>query len=229
VASTLGGIDEAPLPEDTMTTTLTPAATDSPTRAAARAVTSLYGGRTWLRTVHLLADLPIGVAAFTLASTAVSLSAGLAITLVGLPLLVLTLVGARQYARFERARVRVLLGVPVEAPAPRGGGLAPRQWVAELRTPAGWKALAHALIALPVGVVTFTAVVTGWVTAFALVVTPIAAPWLPGESRIGSLHLDSPAGAVAAFAAGVVLAVLMPLVVRGLAAMDAAIARLLLS
>ena len=212
-----------------MTTTLTPAATDSPTRAAAGVLTTLYGGPTWRRTLHLLADLPIGVAAFTLAATAVSLSAGLAVTLVGLPLLVLTLVGARQYARFERARVHVLLGVPVAAPAPGGGGVAPRRWIAELRTPAGWKALVHALLALPVGVASFTVVVSGWVTAFALLATPVAAPWLPGKSRIGSLYLDSPAGAAVAFVAGIVLAGLMPFVVRGLAALDAVLARLLLS
>ena len=211
-----------------MTTTLAAAATGSVTRLASRRVAASFGPRTWLRTVHLLADLPIGTAAFTVASTALSLSAGLAITLVGLPLLVLTLVGARQYARLERARVRVLLGVPVPAPAPRSGGLAPRSWVAELRNPAGWKALVHALLALPVGVVTFTVVVTGWVTAFALLATPVAAPWLPGDSRIGSLHLNTPAGAVAAFVTGVLLAGLMPLVVRCLAAVDAALARLLL-
>ena len=211
-----------------MATTLTPDTTGSAARPAVRRLTTLYGPRTWTRTVHLLADLPIGAAAFTLASTALALSAGLAITLVGLPLLVVSLVGARQYARFERARVRVLLGVPVAAPASRDGGLAPRRWLAELRNPAGWKALVHALLALPVGVVSFTVVVSGWVTAFALLATPPAAPWLPGDSRIGSLHLNTPAGAVTAFVAGVLLTALMPLVVRCLAAVDAALARLLL-
>jgi hypothetical protein len=210
-----------------MTATLTPAA-DSPARTGARVLTTLYGGRTWLRTLHLLADLPIGIAAFTLAATAASLSAALAITLVGVPLLVLTLVAARQYARFERGRVRLLLDVPVPAPAPQGGGLAPRRWPAELRNPAGWKALVHGLLALPVGVISFTVVMSGWVTAFALLATPVAAPWLPGESRIGSLHLTTPVGAVAAFVAGVLLAGVMPLVVRALAAVDAALARLLL-
>src|SRR5207245_2250319 len=106
-----GASRRSPLPpEDPMTTALT-ATADSPARAAARVLRNLYGSRTWLRTVHLLADLPIGAAAFTLATTALSLSAGLAITLVGLPLLVVTLVVARQYARFERARLRLLLGV----------------------------------------------------------------------------------------------------------------------
>ena len=64
----------------------------------------------------------------------------------------------------------------------------------------------HALLLLPVGVVTFTVVVT-LATTFALLATPVAAPWLPGDSRLGSLSLDTPLGAaLAALAAGAVLA-----------------------
>ena len=201
----------------------------APGRTVAVRLASAFGTRTWLRTLHLLADLPVGVAAFTVAATAVSLSAGLALTLVGVPLLVLTLVAARCYGRFERARTRVLLGVALPSPAPRGGGLAPRRWLKELGDPSGWKALVHALVALPVGVVTSTAVLTGWSTALALLAVPVSLPWLPGSSHLGSLQLGTPAGAMAAFAAGVLLTAAMPVVVRALAALDAAVARLLLA
>ena len=199
---------------------------------AARAVARIarpFGARTWLRTLHLLADLLVGVVAFTVATTATALSAGLAITLVGVPLLVLTLVVARYYGRFERARARVLLGVELPSPAPRGGGLAPRRWLEELRDPSGWKALVHALVALPVGVLTSTVVLTGWSTALTLLAVPVSLPWLPVSSHVGSLQLGTPAGVGAAFAAGVLLTAAMPVVVRALAALDAAIARLLLA
>jgi hypothetical protein len=211
-----------------MAASLSPVPADSAAHLAARLRAAHYGPRTWLRTLHLVADLPIGAVAFTLASTAGSLSAGLALTVVGLPLLVLTLVGARCYARFERGRVRMLLGVRVAPPESGRGGLAPRRWLAELPDGAGWKALAHALLALPVGALSFTVVVTGWVTAFALLGTPLAAPWLPEASRIGSVNIDTPAGAAGAFVAGAVLAGAMPLVVRGLTAVDTVLARLLL-
>src|SRR4051794_21019012 len=210
-----------------MTTFDTTAPVAGPTVAARLA--RPFGARTWLRTIHLLADLPIGVLAFGVAVTAVALSAGLVLTLVGVPLLVLTLVAARSYGRFERARIRVLLGVVVPSPAPRGGGLSPRRWLKELGDPTGWKALVHALVALPVGVVTSTVVLAGWSTALALLAVPVSLPWLPASSGVGSLQLGTPVAAVTAFAAGVLLTAAMPVVVRALAALDAAVARLLVS
>jgi hypothetical protein len=188
-----------------------------------------FGARTWLRTLHLLADMPIGIIASTTAVTVSSLSVGLALTLVGVPLLVLTLVVARYYARFERARVRVLLRVELPAPAPRGGGLAPRRWLRELRDLTGWKALLHALVALPLGVATSTAVLVGWTTAVALLAVPVSLPWLPDSSHVGPLQLATPLGALSAFAAGVVLTAAMPGLVRALAAVDTTVARLLLA
>jgi fermentation-respiration switch protein FrsA (DUF1100 family) len=58
--------------------------------------------------------------------------------------------------------------------------------------------------------------------ALALLAVPVSLPWLPG---VGSLQLATPVGAVAAFVAGVLLTAAMPVVVRALAALGAAIAR----
>ena len=55
---------------------------------------------TYRTTAHLLLDLPIGIATFTIAVTLLSTSAALAITLIGLPLLALTLVAAQWMAAF---------------------------------------------------------------------------------------------------------------------------------
>ena len=187
------------------------------------------GARTWLRTLHLLADMPLGIVAGSTGAAAIVLSVGLVPTLVGVPLVVLTLVAARAYDRFERARVRVLLGVELAAPAPRGGGLAPRRWLREVRDPAGWKALLHALLALPLGIATGTVTLVGWSTALALLATPVSSRWLPGSSSLGPLQLDTPAGAAAAFVAGVLLTTAMPTVVRALAVLDAVVARILLA
>lgn len=209
-----------------MSTLQTPAPVG--TRTTAARLAHPFDALTWRRTLHLLADLPLGVVAFTVAVTATALSAGLALTLVGVPLLVLTLVAARYYGRFERARVRVLLGVELPAPAPHGGGVTPRRWLKELRDPAGWKALAHAIVALPLGIVTGTVVLVGWTTALALIAAPVARMWSSDPSYVGALQFGSPAVAVSAFAAGVLLALAMPAAVRGLAALDAALARLLL-
>ena len=54
--------------------------------------------------LYLVLGLPVGIAAFSFAVTAFALSAGLAITLVGLPLLVLTLLASRWIAKARRCR-----------------------------------------------------------------------------------------------------------------------------
>src|SRR3954468_24290888 len=72
--------------------------------------------------LYLVLGLPVGIAAFTFAVTALALSAGLAITLVGLPLLVLTLLATRWIAVFERGRARLFVSEPMHADRLLTGG-----------------------------------------------------------------------------------------------------------
>src|SRR4051812_11091000 len=111
---------------------------------------------TYRMTAHLLLDLPIGIATFTIAVSLVSTSVALAITLIGLPLLAMTLVAAKWMARFERARARSLLGINVTEPA----STSPRWWQ-RVTDPDGWRAVAYAIVMLPLGIVTSVTVVTG--------------------------------------------------------------------
>ena len=55
----------------------------------------LARGRVWKESVHLLADLVVGIGLFTAVVTMLSLSVGLMVTLIGVPLLVATVVGGR--------------------------------------------------------------------------------------------------------------------------------------
>src|SRR3954467_15498579 len=71
--------------------------------------------------LYLVLGLPVGIAAFSFAVTAFALSAGLAITLVGLPLLVLTLLASRWIARLERERARLVVSEPVATDRPLSG------------------------------------------------------------------------------------------------------------
>ena len=68
-----------------------------------RAYGPLWDGRTWAATLHLLINLALGIAFFTAAVTMLSVSAGLLITLVGIPLLVAT-VGDGAGDRRDRTR-----------------------------------------------------------------------------------------------------------------------------
>ncbi|MER6036487.1 sensor domain-containing protein [Streptomyces sp. NPDC001835] len=118
-------------------------------------------GRTWKEIAHLLLNLPVAVFGFTYVFTVVLVSGILTLTVIGLPLLAVCLLGARQLGKLERSRSRALLGVRVDEPSPlplvRGGGMFQRLWLA-LKDPVGWRTLLYDLIRLPWGVLTFCTV-----------------------------------------------------------------------
>ncbi|MFS4093244.1 sensor histidine kinase [Streptomyces sp. AF1A] len=122
-----------------------------------------YDAHTWKEIAHLLLNLPVTVFGFVYAVTVLSTGGALTVTAIGLPLLALSLLGARQLGKLERARARALLGVRVEEPTPlplaRGGGLLQRLWLA-LRDPVGWRTLLYDAIRLPWGILTFCTVLT---------------------------------------------------------------------
>jgi signal transduction histidine kinase len=122
-----------------------------------------YDPHTWKEIAYLLLNLPVTVFGFVYAVTTLSVGGSLTVTVVGLPLLALSLLGARQLGKLERARARWLLGVRVEEPTPlplaKGGSLVQRLWMA-LKDPVGWRTLLYDLIRLPWGILTFCTVLT---------------------------------------------------------------------
>ncbi|MFH8881401.1 sensor histidine kinase [Streptomyces californicus] len=114
---------------------------------------------TWREVAYLLADLPVAVIGFVYTMLLIGVGVGLSVTVVGLPLLVGGLQGARLLGRLERWRARRMLGVRVEEPSPvgrghRGQGVFTRLW-AGLKDPVGWRALLYGFVRLPWGVLTF--------------------------------------------------------------------------
>ncbi|WP_344074918.1 sensor domain-containing protein [Streptomyces crystallinus] len=122
-----------------------------------------YDRRTWKEITHLLANLPMGLIGFVYVAVLVFTGVGLSVTVIGLPLLAVGLVGARQLGKLERARARALLGVRIEEPTPiparalrpgaRGGAM---RWLwTSLKDPVGWRNVLYEFIRLPWGVLTF--------------------------------------------------------------------------
>ena len=193
--------------------------------------------RVWLESTYLLLNLPVGIALFTIAVTLLSLGAGLAPTLVGLPLLAATIVGGRTVAAVERVRVRTLLDEDLapHTPIVWQTGLWPRAKQMITDRP-GWKGLAYALLMLPWGIFTFTTTVVLWSTAFSMASLPLWG-WAtdpPPPFTLGSIRFEiegwSLIGWTALAAAiGVVLVALLPRVMHLLARADLALARLLLA
>ncbi|MFF9675411.1 sensor histidine kinase [Streptomyces eurythermus] len=122
-----------------------------------------YDAHTWKEIAHLLLNLPVAVIGFTYAFTVVVVGGALTLTVIGLPLLAVCLLVARQLGKVERARARALLGVRVEEPSPlplaRSGGPVHRVWMA-LKDPVGWRTLLYDVIRLPWGILTFVTTLT---------------------------------------------------------------------
>jgi Putative sensor len=191
-------------------------------RRAPRRV-SLLDARTYALSLHLVADLAVGIMTFTIMVALLAVSAGLAVTLVGLPLLAVTLQVARGVGLLERRRARVI-GVSTTPPLHPGHGLRAR-----LLDPADWRAALYAVLLLPSGVITGTVTVVGWATA----VAAIAAPFLNSLGQdsmhsVGGIRLDGPVPMVASVTLGLALLTLMPTVVRGLGRVDALLVHRLL-
>jgi signal transduction histidine kinase len=191
----------------------------------------LVSARTWLATIHLLAGLPIGIATFTVAVTGLSLGVGLLpLFLVGIPVVTATAWVAIGLAHFERARFSLLLGETIPPPAgPAPGGAWWLPLVQPLRMASTWRQLGYCLLWLPVSVIDFTITVAVWAIPIALITLPAYNFALPrGGATIGGWTIQGPLELAAAVIAGLYILCAAPLVIRGLAAMESALARALL-
>ncbi|MEU5145161.1 sensor domain-containing protein [Streptomyces sp. NPDC021139] len=122
-----------------------------------------YDRHTWKEIAHLLANLPAALLGFTYVVTMLSVGVGLTVTVIGLPLLAVGLLGARQLGKLERGRARMLLGVRVDEPSPlplrSGRGFFAQLWMS-LKDPVGWRTVLYDVIRFPWGVATFVVTLT---------------------------------------------------------------------
>ncbi|MFF1836770.1 sensor histidine kinase [Streptomyces sp. NPDC058231] len=149
---------------------------------------------TWKEISYLLTNLPMAIAGFVYTVVMVSIGVGLAVTVIGLPLLAGGLQGARLLGRAERGRARALLGLRVDEPSAmalvhRDRGFFPWLW-SSLKDPVGWRAALYSFIRLPWGVLTFTVTL---VSLFVLwPVLPFTARLLSNADRAMARGLLSP-------------------------------------
>ncbi|MEU7023781.1 sensor domain-containing protein [Streptomyces sp. NPDC046203] len=128
-----------------------------------------YGRHTWKEVVYLLGNLPYALVGFVYAVATLSVGAAMAVTIVGVPLITLSLAGARLLGRAERARARGLLGVRVAEPSrlPRRKGVYGRVW-AQLADPVAWRSQLFLFIRLPWGILTFAVTLVSLVALWPL-------------------------------------------------------------
>jgi signal transduction histidine kinase len=123
----------------------------------ARLQRELVDPRTYGRIGYLLVAGLLGVTEFVFLVVAISLGVGLAITLIGIPILILSVYAWGGLAEGERRIIAALTGTVIPnpyRPAPAGAS----RWGrlrARLADPATWKDLAFLLLQFPFGLVSF--------------------------------------------------------------------------
>jgi signal transduction histidine kinase len=213
-----------------------------------RALRAPFELRTWKETIHLLLNMPIGIATFTIVVTGFALGFGLLITLIGIPILIAMLYVSRAMGWFERGRAKLLLDVDIPSPY-RPDPTGDRWWrvpVSRMTDPATWTEIVYHLLLLPIGVLTFTVAFTFWVLGASLLFLPVYAWALPGpvhlfdawvkvtidaQPHIGVVGgstgwvIDMPVEYVVLVLIGAATLLLAPWVVRGLATANRALIR----
>src|ERR1043166_3692111 len=115
-------------------------------------------------TMYGLLGLPVAIASFTLMVTGISLSAGLLVTLVGIPVLAATLFIARGFADLHRVSLRSVLRRDIPRPrylrAPEHGFW--RRTFTPMRDGQSWLDMLAAIVDLPFAILAFVINVVWW-------------------------------------------------------------------
>ncbi|HZG89173.1 MAG TPA: sensor histidine kinase [Pseudonocardia sp.] len=199
---------------------------------------ALLAPATWLGAAHLLLDVVFGVGyAFVMGVGLVLALALLPLALAGVPVWIVTAWLSAAMGRLERARYRVLLGVRIE-PQPMPPLQAnPLRYGGELWRDEGVRRRGlHQLVAFPLGVLTSGVVYALLSGAVALLVAvavaafaaPLAADGDLQRHVLGLPFSDTPTAHMLLATLGLLLLVAAPSVIRGLTALDVAVARSLL-
>lgn len=164
----------------------------------------------WGAMFYMLLSLATGILYFTVATVGLSLSAGLMVLIIGLPVALLFIGAVRAISLAEGRIVEGLLGQRMPR-RPRMVGMATtgesfwqriKEWMTDYRT---WTTMLYMFLMLPLGITYFTVVVTALALSVATFVAPIA-QWVANSPIIrvdGWGYLIEPWGAPFFFAGGV--------------------------
>jgi signal transduction histidine kinase len=197
--------------------------------------TAPFRGRTWRETAHLLiGGLVTSVIGFGYAVSVFFGFGGLAITLIGAPLLGLGILGARGFGVMERALARGLLRVDVGEPEPLRARRAARPernlLVTALTDATGWRALLYLLVRFPCAVAGGALACAFWGLALYYVTAPLWWHAMPHQSitQFGSYWVDTWPRVLLFAIGGVLLLWITPWILRPFALLESAMVRGLL-
>jgi uncharacterized membrane protein len=209
------------------------------TVGALRRFFSVYSDpRAYASLFFMLLTLATGIIYFTFTVTGLSLSAGLAILIIGVPFFLAFIGIARVLSLAEGRLIEAVTGErmprrPVH-PGPERGWLA--RIGAMLKDPGTWTTLLYFLLMLPLGILYFTFAVTGLSVGVAFVFAPLVEVarrlgWGGSGFHSGVVQPDwiaSPVGLLLLFVLGVLLVTLVLHVARGIVRLHGRLAKVML-
>ncbi len=153
--------------------------------------------RAWTALFYMLLSMATGVVYFTVVTTGLSLSLGLAILIIGIPFAILFIGIVRLLALVEGRLVEVMLGERMpRRPLYAERGLPLLTRIGRMFTdPRTWSTMLYMLLMLPLGITYFTVAVTGLSVSLALIFGAVAMGLHLMGADIFSVHwyVDTPA------------------------------------
>jgi uncharacterized membrane protein len=204
IASTYGAADEvAAAYRDTEAKVKAALKTPVPAAAAGTGAWRRFFGvyldpRAYTSLFYMLLALATGIVYFTIVVTGLSLSAGFAILIIGIPFFLAFIGITRVIALGEGRLIEAVTGErmprrPLHPGPPAGWLTRIGEMLTDMRT---WTTLAYLLIMLPLGIVYFTVAVTGLAVGLAFTALPflVVAKWLGWSAAVtvfsGDASLD---------------------------------------
>jgi signal transduction histidine kinase len=177
-------------------------------------------------TAYILTGFALATAWWIVLVTLIATGAGMAITLVGLPILALTMFLWTLIAESERWRAKRFLGLDVASPyRPIAADnlptrvFSPRVVWERVKDPAVWRDLVYLLVVFfPLAIATFCVAVSAWALGVGLAIEPFTY-WTGAGLELGrSARIDTLPEALACSVAGLAILALLPWVLGLLAA-----------
>lgn len=189
-------------------------------------------------TAYVLLGFPLGIIAFVLMVTGLSVGLGVLVIVIGIPILTATVFVARGLAEVERVRIGPVLHVPrvrvrYRAAGPDGGFW--RRLLTPLADIQSWLDVLYGVLRFPVGITTFVIVVTWWAVALGGLTYFLwdwSLPHDPDNYEIAEIlgFADTATNRISIYLViGVVFTFTLPFVTRAVALFEAWLARALLT
>lgn len=197
----------------------------------------LIAWRTYSNAIYLLIALPLGIAYFVALIVGFAVGLALAITLIGVPILLGTVALVSGFAGIERSQARTLVGLEMPASVREGlvlDGSRTQEpvwaWARSYVTRAVfWKSLTYLFLKLPWGIVSFTITVTLVALGVAFLAAPFYVLDLPITVGIALPYAPSLPQALALSVIGLGVCMIAARTINLMALGSARIARFMLS